>query len=110
MTLAHRASWYLRLEQVDGYTSENYDHPYYNHDNAGGLSVNKPHMVYIEEKPVSRVSEELGVYPFWGNSGVDPSANGYVPASSYVSLVKYVSGNEAHWLLKWDVPGGFQYP
>ena len=89
-TLAHQASWYLRFEQVDGYTSVNYDHPYYNEDNAGGLSVDKPHMVYIEEKPVSRVATEIGVYPFWSYTGTDPSKEGYVPAVSYISLVKYV--------------------
>ena len=108
-TLAHQASWYLCFEQVDGYTSVNYDHPYYNEDNAGGLSVDKPHLVYIEEKPISTAATEVGEYPFWSYSGTDPSVNGYLPASSYISLVKYVCCNEAHWLIKWDISGGFRY-
>ena len=108
-TFAHRVSWYVRFEQVDGYTSTDYDHPYYNEDNSGGLSVDKPHMVYIEEKPVSRLATELGEYPFWNDASTDPSVYGYVPDSSYISLVKYVCCNQAHWLIKWDVESGFQY-
>lgn len=108
-TFAHQASWYLRFEQVDGYTSTNYDHPYYNEDNSGGLSVHSPHMVYIEEKAISTMGTEIGSYPFYVNKDIDPSTYGYVPAASFISLVKYVCCNQAHWLIKWDVPGGFQY-
>lgn len=106
---AHQASWYLRFEQVDGYTSTDYDHPYYNEDNSGGLNVNNPHMVYIEEKAASSLATEVGGYAFYGYKDIDPSVYGYVPASSYVSLVKYVCCKYAQWLIKWDVAGGFQY-
>ena len=108
-SICHQASWYMLFEQGEGYTSASYDHPYYNHDDVGGLQVNVPHMVYVEELAVSSDETEKGSYPFYDKKDVRPSAHGYLPNPGYISLVKYVACDMSFWLLKWDVPGGLEY-
>ncbi len=108
----HEASWYLLFEQsntVDNsYITTSYDHPYFNYD-GGDIDVDVPHMVYVEALIASCRPAETGAYPFYTWHATDPSTHGYLPGAGYTSLVYYITAGKAHWLIKWDVPFGFQY-
>lgn len=109
-TSAHRASWYLLFEQGQGYSSSGFDHPYFLHDGVSGLSVDSPHVAYVEELAISSSASETGNRPFEsGTSADDPGVWARLPAVGFLCQVEYVACDTALWLLKWDVAGGFQH-
>ena len=73
-----------------GYSSNSYGEAVAN-ESADWNSKSYSSSSNLEEKPISRVATEVGEYPFWSYASTDPGEEGYVPASSYISLVKYGS-------------------
>ena len=108
-SMSHQASWYLRFEQRQGYTEMEREHPLFAYDESEGAPTDQPHVVFVEELPPSNREFEIGSYPFADRTTRDPTQWAREPTPPFQSFVQYTACTVSHWLLKWDVPGGFKY-
>ncbi len=104
-----RASVFLamkhyRFDNYDAYQQYWYTWDYPSSWGTAYLPTN--HLVFSQEFYPPRADKFVGDYPFYEKSSVNPVTASYYMPDATEQTSDHIYCDTAHWLLKWNVPGG----
>jgi RHS repeat-associated protein len=104
-----RASVFLAMRHYKFTDYDSYQHYWYTWDypsSWGTAYLPTNHLVFSQEFDPPRTNRFVGDYPFYEKSSVNPATGSYYMPGATEQTSDHIYCDTAHWLLKWNVPGG----